>query len=166
MTAYVLLAVVGLILLRGMMTGRDAYGAFLRGAKQGMTSAAGLLPALCGMLLLIRLTGASGLMELLAGLVSPLLEMLHIPQEVTPMLLLRPLTGSGSLAALQEIMHQCGPDSRAASIASVLAGSSETILYTLTVYAAAAGVKRVPGALLASLCGYAASIVVCSLLVR
>lgn len=166
MTAYVLLAVVGLILLRGMMTGRDAYGAFLRGAKQGMTSAAGLLPALCGMLLLIRLTGASGLMELLAGLASPLLEMLHIPQEVTPMLLLRPLTGSGSLAALQEIMHQCGPDSRAASIASVLAGSSETILYTLTVYAAAAGVKRVPGALLASLCGYAASIVVCSLLVR
>ena len=166
MTAYVLLAVVGLILLRGMMTGRDAYGAFLRGAKQGMDSAAGLLPALCGMLLLIRLTGASGLMELLAGLVSPLLEMLHIPQEVTPMLLLRPLTGSGSLAALQEIMHQCGPDSRAASIASVLAGSSETILYTLTVYTAAAGVKRVPGALLASLCGYAASIVVCSLLVR
>ena len=166
MTAYVLLAVVGLILLRGMMTGRDAYGAFLRGAKQGMTSAAGLLPALCGMLLLIRLTGASGLMELLAGLASPLLEMLHIPQEVTPMLLLRPLTGSGSLAALQEIMHQCGPDSRAASIASVLAGSSETILYTLTVYAAAAGVKHVPGALLASLCGYAASIVVCSLLVR
>ena len=179
MTAYVLLAVVGLILLRGMMTGRDAYGAFLRGAKQGMTSAAGLLPALCGMLLLIRLTGASGLMELLAGLASPLLEMLHIPQEVTPMqemlhipqevtpmLLLRPLTGSGSLAALQEIMHRCGPDSRAASIASVLAGSSETILYTLTVYAAAAGVKHVPGALLASLCGYAASIVVCSLLVR
>lgn len=160
MTHYVLLGVVGLILLRGLTSGRDAYGAFLRGAKQGMLSAVGLLPALCGMLLLLRLMSASGLTRTMAEFSSPLLEKISMPKEVTPMLLLRPLTGSGSIAALQEIIRQCGPDSRAASIASVLAGSSETILYTLTVYAAAAGVKKVPGALAASLAGYAASVAV------
>ena len=164
MTHYVLLGVVGLILLRGLTSGRDAYGAFLRGAKQGMLSAVGLLPALCGMLLLLRLMSASGLTRIMAEFASPLLEKISMPKEVTPMLLLRPLTGSGSIAALQEIIRQCGPDSRAASIASVLAGSSETILYTLTVYAAAAGVKKVPGALAASLVGCAASVAVALML--
>ena len=164
MTHYVLLGVVGLILLRGLTSGRDAYGAFLRGAKQGMLSAVGLLPALCGMLLLLRLMSASGLTRIMAEFASPLLEKISMPKEVTPMLLLRPLTGSGSIAALQEIIRQCGPDSRAASIASVLAGSSETILYTLTVYAAAAGVTKVPGALAASLVGYAASVAVALML--
>lgn len=164
MTGYLLAGVVGFILLRGVMTGTDAYAAFLRGAERGMRSAAALLPALCAMILLLRMMNASGLTQALTGSLTPLLQRIGLPREVAPMILLRPLTGSGSLAALEEVFRTCGVDSRAGRIASVLMGSSETIFYTMTVYTGAAGVKRVPGAFAASLAGYAAAVLVCILL--
>ena len=155
------MAVAGFILLRGLMTGCDVYGAFLRGAEKGMRSAVGLLPALCAMLLMLALVSASGLSELLSRLISPVTDLLRLPQAVAPMLLLRPLTGSGSLAALEGIFEQCGVDSRAGRIASVLMGSSETIFYTMTVYLGAAGVKRLPHAMGVSLLAYLFSAALC-----
>lgn len=164
MTGLLLMGTVALMLLRGLATRTDVYAAFLKGAERGMRAAVRMLPALCAMLLMLRLMRASGLLELLARLLSPLTERLGIPGEVTPLLLLRPLTGSGSLAALQEIYDVCGVDSRAGRMASVMMCSSETIFYTLTVYAGAAGIRRVPGAVASSLVGYAAGIGVCLLL--
>ena len=144
------------MLLRGKCAGVEVYGAFLSGAKKGMEAAWQLLPALTGMLLMLSLMNASGLTALLVRLLSPLTAILNLPQEVAPMLILRPMTGSGSLAALQEIFAQYGADSRVGRIASVLMGSSETIFYTMSVYLGAAGVKKLPGALGVSLgLGYA-----------
>lgn len=156
-----IVALVGLIILRGIMTGRDVYGAFLTGAEKGMRSAVALLPALCGMLLMLSMVNASGLSQLLSRLISPLTRMMHLPEEIAPMLLLRPLTGSGSLAALESIFETCGVDSRAGRIASVLMGSSETIFYTMTVYLGAAGVKKLPHVLTVSLTAYLLSAALC-----
>ncbi|MBR3764811.1 MAG: spore maturation protein [Clostridia bacterium] len=161
-----LLAVVGVILLRGILLHVDVYGAFLAGAEHGARSAAKLLPPLCAMLLMLHLLTSSGLTELVTRLLLPVTQWMGLPQELTPMVLLRPLTGSGSLAAMQEIFSVCGVDSRAGRLASALMGSSETIVYTLTVYVGAAGIRKVPGALTASLAGYLAGAAVCLLLVR
>ncbi len=152
---------VGLIVARGWITGCDVYGAFLRGAEKGMQSALSLLPALCGMLLMLALVNASGLSYLLARLASPLTGLFRLPEEVAPLLFLRPLTGSGSLAALESIYETCGVDSRAGRIASVLMGSSETIFYTLTVYLGAAGVKKLPHVIPVSLGAYLVSAAFC-----
>lgn len=152
-----IVAVTGVILLRGMMTGCDVYGAFLRGAERGMRSAMELLPALCGMLVMLALFNASGMAEMLTRALSPVTGLMRLPSEVAPMVLLRPLTGSGSLAALEAIFDNCGPDSRAGRIASVLMGSSETIFYTMTVYLGAAGVKKLPHVMWVSLAAYLAS---------
>lgn len=159
-------AVAGVILLRAVMTGTDAYAAFLRGAERGMKAAIALLPALCGMLLLLGLMNASGLTELLVRVSAPLMRTLRIPEEVAPLILLRPLTGSGSLAALEKLLQSSGPDSRAGMIASVIMGSGETVLYTMTVYAGAAGVKKLPGVLAASMAGYIVGVAVCGLIIR
>lgn len=148
-------------MLRGVMTGCDAYGAFLRGAERGMKSALSLLPALCAMLLMLAMVNASGLAQLLSRLLSPLTAWMHLPQEVAPLLLLRPLTGSGSLAALESIFETCGVDSRAGRIASVLMGSSETIFYTMTVYLGAAGVKKLPYVMTVSLTAYLLGAALC-----
>ncbi len=156
-----IVAVVGFILLRGAMTGCDVYGSFLRGAEKGMRSAMQLLPALCSMLLMLALFNASGLAQALSRVVSPVTGVMHLPPEVAPMLLLRPLTGSGSLAALEAIFDTCGVDSRAGRIASVLMGSSETIFYTMTVYLSAAGVKRLPHVMGISLASYLLSAALC-----
>ena len=77
------------------------------------------------------------------------------------MVLLRPLTGAGSLAALENMYELCGPDSRASKIASVLMGSSETIFYTMTVYLGAAGVKKLPYAMGVSLAAYFLGVALC-----
>lgn len=119
-----------------------------------MRSAVSLLPALCAMLLMLALVNASGLTALLTSVISPLTGAMGLPPEIAPMLLLRPLTGSGSLAALEAVFENCGVDSRAGRIASVLMGSSETIFYTMTVYLGAAGVKRLPRVLPVSLAAY------------
>lgn len=136
------------------MTGCDVYGTFLRGAERGMKSAFSLLPALCAMLLMLALVNASGLARLLSRTISPVTSLMRLPEEVAPMLLLRPLTGSGSLAALESIYETCGVDSRGGRIASVLMGSSETIFYTMTVYLGAAGVKKLPHVMWVSLAAY------------
>ena len=159
-----IVAVVGCILLRGTMTGCDVYGAFLRGAEKGMHSALSLLPALCGMLLMLAMVNTSGMAEKLQWMISPVTAMMRLPAEVAPMLLLRPLTGSGSLAALETIFETCGPDSRAGRIASVLMGSSETVFYTMTVYLGAAGVKKLPHVMGISLAAYLLSAALCGLL--
>ena len=151
--AVTLILTVLLILLRGKCAGVEVYGAFLSGAKKGMDAAWQLLPALTGMLLMLSLMNA-----------SPLTAILNLPQEVAPMLILRPMTGSGSLAALQEIFAQYGADSRVGRIASVLMGSSETIFYTMSVYLGAAGVKKLPGALGVSLLSYLTCAWVCGLI--
>lgn len=156
-----MVAVAGVIVLRGWMTGCNVYGAFLQGAEKGMRSAVSLLPPLCAMLLMLAVMNASGLTELLTRLVSPLTTMMHLPGEAAPMLLLRPLTGSGSLAALEQIFESCGADSRAGRIASVLMGSSETIFYTMTVYLGAAGVKKLPYVMTVSLAAYFFSAAFC-----
>lgn len=154
MTGGAIVLLVGAIVLRGWMTGCDVYGAFLQGAERGMKSAMALLPALCAMLLMLAVVNASGLTEMLTRAFAPVTTLLRIPEEAAPMLLLRPLTGSGSLAALEAIFESCGPDSRAGRIASVLMGSSETIFYTMTVYLGAAGVKKLPHVMWASMAAY------------
>lgn len=164
MTGLLVMGAVAFVMLRGIFTRTDVYSAFLRGAQEGMHSGFRLLPALCAMLLMLRLMDASGLTALLSALLTPLTSRLGVPQEVTPLIILRPLSGAGSLAALQELLVSCGPDSRAGRMASALVCSSETIFYTLTVYAGAAGVRRLPGAVAASLAGYAAGVIVCVLL--
>ena len=160
----IMLAAVGMILLRGLRSG-NAYGAFLRGAKRGMDAAIQLLPALCAMMLMLSLMEASGLTALLSRLMGPVTRCLNLPEETASLLILRPLTGSGSLAAMKDIFARCGVDSRAGKAASVLMGSSETIFYTMTVYLAATDVRRLPWVLPVSMVSYLAGAWVCGLVV-
>lgn len=160
----VMLALVALVMARGAVAG-DAYAAFLRGAERGLRTAAEIAPAVCAMMLMLAVAEASGLMTLITAAASPVMGLLGLPPETAPVALLRPLTGSGSLAALEGIIRRCGVDSRAARAAAVMMGSSETILYTMTVYLAGSPVKRLPGVLPVSFAAWAASLAVCAAVV-
>lgn len=160
-----MLTIVLCIILRGIWKGVDIYDAFLSGAAKGMQSAQTLLPPLCAMMLMVGLMNGSGLSLLMSKTLAPLMRLMSLPEETAIVLLLRPLTGSGSLAALEQIFAQYGPDSRAGMAASVLMGSSETIFYTMTVYLGAAGVKKVRYALPVSLVAYLTGAAVCGMLI-
>lgn len=157
------LLTVGLIVVRGAAKGVDVYGAFLRGGKRGMETAVSLLPALCAMTVMLAVMNASGLSMALTKLLTPALSLMQLPEESAPILFLRPLTGSGSLTALQQVFEQCGVDSRAGRVASVLVGSSETIFYTMTVYLGATNIRKLPWLIPVSLTSYLVGAMVCGL---
>ena len=149
-----ILAIFGLACL---LSQKDLPDAFMTGAKEGMRSGIGLLPTLVLLLTAVSMFTASGAPALLAELLSPVLSRLGIPSELTPLLIVRPLSGSGSTALLSEIYETYGPDSFAAKCASVLTASSDTLVYVVAVYLSAAGVKRsrhtVPAALIVMVLG-------------
>lgn len=153
--ALMMLLCAGGLTLAGLRQGRG-YEAFLKGAEEGLETGWRLLPALTAMVLLVDLVHASGLASMAEGMLGPVAERFGFPREALMTALLRPLSGAGSLAALEELMMRLGPDSRPARVAAVLVGSSETILYTMTVYLSAAGVRHLPRALSISMLSWMA----------
>ena len=146
---------VGAALLAAAWRGADLYAAMTAGAEKGLRLMRGILPPLLVVFPAIRLLCASGLPELLGGLLRPLFTLLGVPEETGLLMLLRPLSGSGALSAAAELLRQHGPDSLVGRTAAVMLGSSETSFYVVAVYFSAAGVKdggrALPAALIADL---------------
>lgn len=144
----------------------DVYAALTKGAEEGLGVLLRIIPALVGLLTAVAMFRASGAMEYLSQLFAPLLVRLGIPPEVTPLMLIRPLSGSGALAVGSELMHTYGADSYIGRVAAVMLGSTETTFYTIAVYFGSAGIQKtrhtVPAALTADLVGFFA----CALAVR
>ncbi len=152
-------------ILLAALRGVDVYEAMTEGAKKGLLTVWGVLPSLLVIFPAIRLLRASGLPELLGGVLRPLFSLLGVPEETGLLMLLRPLTGSGALAAAEELLRQHGPDSLIGRTAAVMLGSSETSFYVMAVYFSAAGVKdggrALPAALLADLICFLSSAWIC-----
>lgn len=130
---------------------------FMQGVQEGMHMAFHMLPPLLSMLLAIGALRVSGVTDALAHVCQPVLEKVGLSGEVLPLMLMRPLSGSASLAMVQELMTEYGPDSTAALVGCTLCASSETLFYVLSVYASASGIRKsrhiVPCGLVAWLTG-------------
>ena len=139
----------------------DVYAALTRGAAEGLTVLLRIIPALVGLLTAVSMFRASGAMEVLSALCAPVLELLGIPPETAPLMLVRPVSGSGALAVGSELMAAHGPDRYIGRVAAVMLGSTETTFYTVAVYFGAAGIHKtrytIPAALTADLTGFAAA---------
>lgn len=152
-----------LVLVALFAAGRrvNVFEALTRGAEEGLTTLLGIFPALVGLLTAVYMLRASGAMEAIASLLAPLLTALGIPPETAPLLLIRPISGSGALAVGSELMARYGPDSTIGRTAAVMLGSTETTFYTIAVYFGSAGVRRtryaIPAALAADLTAFVAA---------
>lgn len=144
------------------------YESFVDGAKDGFSTAIGIIPHLVGMMVAISVFRASGALEFFTGWLSPLLARLSVPSEVLPLGILRPLTGTGSLAFTTDLIKTYGPDSMIGRIASTIQGSTDTTLYVLTVYFGAVGIRNgryaLKVGLFSDIVGFIAAIAVCLLL--
>jgi spore maturation protein B len=138
------------------------YPVFVEGAKEGFQVAVRVIPPLVAVVVALGMLRASGAMDGLAAILSPLTSRIGIPASVLPMILVRPLSGGAALGVVADVLRSEGPDSYAGRLASVMAGSTETTFYVLAVYFGAVGVTRyrqaLPAALLADLAGFAASV--------
>ena len=139
----------------------DVYAAFTAGVTEALPLLGRILSALIALLPAVEMLRASGALEALTGLLSPVLRALGIPPETGILLLLRPLSGSAALALGGELMGRFGPDSAVGRTAAVMLGSTETTFYVIGVYFGAAGIRRakrvLPAALAADLTAFLAA---------
>ena len=129
----------------------NAYGSFIQGAKEAVPLAVSLFPFVAAVIIAVELMRVSGLYNVFNFVFSPLLKLLGIPEELSQLALLRPFSGSGSLALLNDVFTAYGPDSYVGRCASVMFGSTETVFYIATVYFSGTKVRRLGGALVIAL---------------
>ena len=156
--------------LVGMIRKIKVYDVFIEGAKEGFQVAVRIIPFLVGILVAIGMFRASGAMDMLTNALRPLLAATQFPPEIFPLVILRTLSCSGSLALATDIIKQSGPDSFIARTAATIYGGSETTFYVLAVYFGAVGVKRtrhaIPSALTGDLVAAIVAVAICSWMFR
>lgn len=145
--------------------GLKVYEEFVEGAKEGFGVILKIIPFLVTMLVAIGMFKGAGGIDLLTKALSPILSPLHFPPDLLPLALMRPLSGSATLALLTDIVHRLGPENIVSLMAATIYGSTETTFYVVAVYFGAVGVKQtrhaIPAGLLADLTGVIASVIIC-----
>jgi spore maturation protein B len=154
------------ILTCGIIKKVPIYEEFTKGAKDGFSVAVKIIPYLVAIIVAISMFRASGAIEMLANLLSPILVKFHIPSDTLPLMIVRSLSGSGALGIFSDIANNLGPDAYATKLGAIMLGSSETTFYVLAVYFGAVGITKVRYALiiglLADLVGIIAAVLVCN----
>jgi spore maturation protein B len=130
------------IVIYGAIKKVKVYEAFVEGAKEGFNVGVRIIPYLVAMLVAIGIFRASGAMELLAAAIAPVTRLIGMAAEALPMAIIRPLSGSGALGVMSEIIKSNGPDSLVAKMVSVMMGSSETTFYVLAIYFGSIGISK------------------------
>lgn len=158
---WILPALIVVILTYGMIKKVEVYSALTEGAKEGFELAIKILPFLVAILVAIGMFRISGAMESFTNAVGQFTAPLGLPAEALPMVLMRPLSGSGSYGVLSEILNNpaIGPDSYVGYLVSTIMGSTETTFYVLAVYFGAVQIRRMRHALAAGLLADLASVV-------
>jgi spore maturation protein B len=139
LTVPLILCFVGALTLFGKT---PYFDSFIEGAKEGLENAVGLLPTLVALMAAIGMFRASGLEDVIASAAAPVFERIGIPSELLPLLIIRPFSGSASYAAYSSLLSDCGADSFVSLCASVIFGSSDTMVYVISVYFSSVGIKK------------------------
>lgn len=160
---YITPAVILIIILVGMIQKKPVYHSFVSGAGDGLRLLADIFPALVAMLTGVAMLKASGVMDALTELIAPMTQRIGIPAEIMPLLMIRPLSGSGAIGVLSGLLNDVGADSVAGRLASVICGSTETTFYCLAVYFAKTRVRNIgraiPCAVIGDCAGIAAAVI-------
>lgn len=152
----------------GMVSGVKVYENFLNGAKDGLKIVVDIVPTLIGLLVAVGILRASGFFDMLGTLLSPITERAGLPAQLIPLLIIKLFSSSAATGLVLDIFKTNGPDSYAGTMTSILMSCTETVFYTMSVYFLAARVTKtrytLSGALLATLAGTVASVVLTGIL--
>ena len=165
---YILPAVMVVIIIMGMKNKIPVYSVFCDGVLWGLKTIMGIYPVILAMTICVSMLRASGAMDFLCNLLTPLADFIHLPKEVLPLVLIRPFSGGGALGILADILKNYGADSFIGLCASVIMGSCETTFYTLMVYFKNTRVKYtkhiIPAAVFGDIVGVGAGILISTII--
>lgn len=157
-----------IIVIYGLKEKIKVFDNFLEGAKEGIETTFSIFPTLIGLFVAIGALRCSGILDLVINVVNPILDIIHFPSELMPLAMLRPISGSSSIAVATDIMKNCGVDSQIGIMASTIMGSTETTIYTIAIYTSCVKIKKTRCILLAALTadivGILTSVVVCRIM--
>lgn len=156
------------IVLYGVIERKKVFDIFLDGAKEGVGVVFNIFPTLVGLFVAIGALRSSGVIDLIVSFLTPVFDLFNFPSEILPLALIRPISGSASIAVATDIMNNFGIDTDIGFIASVIMGSTETTVYTIAVYTSSVGIKKTRFvlwvALIADFVGMITSVAVCRFL--
>lgn len=161
----VLLVPIAALFIYALVKKVNVYKAFASGAADALPQLVNVLPYLAAMLTAIEALRSSGVLGYVIGLLRPAALKAGLDPELLPILILRPFSGSATLALLKDTLTSVGADSPAGRAASVVVGSTETVFYTVALYFGSVGVTKTRQAVPAALIGGAAGVIVGLLLV-
>lgn len=157
-----------IIVFYSLIERKKAFDIFLDGAKDGLNIVLNIFPTLIGLFVAIGALRSSGILDLVINFITPILDILNFPSEIMPLAILRPISGSSSIAIATDIMKNFGVDSNIGIIAATIMGSTETTLYTIAVYTSSVKIKKTRfvlwAALTADIVGILASVVICRII--
>ena len=157
-------SIILLIVIYALKERKKAFDIFLDGAKEGIQIVFNIFPTLIGLFLAVGALRSSGILDMIINVVEPFLNIVHFPSEIMPLAMLRPISGSSSIAIATDIMKNFGVDSNIGLIAATIMGSTETTLYTIAVYSSSVKIKKTRGvlgvALIADIVGIITSVVI------
>jgi len=155
------------VFLHGSYKKIPLYDTFIEGAREGFTLAVRLIPYVVGIYVAVSLFENSGAMDILLYPFRPALTFLGVPEEIIPLMVVRPLSGPAALGITAGLIEKFGPDSYIGRLASVIDGSTDTTLYILAVYFASVGVKNprysLPVGLTSDFSGFIAALLICQM---
>lgn len=168
MSAYILPILFILLILYCIYKRINTYDTFVKGASGAIKLVVDIFPFIASIMIAVALLRASGITDWLTEILSPIFTALGVPPELTELVLLRPFTGSGSYALLEDVLSTYGADSYISRCACVIMGCSETIFYVATIYLSKTKVKRlfyaIPVALLCSIIGTILACLLCKVM--
>ena len=157
-----------IIVLYGVIERKKVFDIFLDGAKEGIGVVFNIFPTLVGLFVAIGALRSSGIIDLIVNFFTPIFNFVNFPTEILPLALIRPISGSSSIAVATDIMKNFGVDSKIGLMASAIMGSTETTVYTIAVYTSSVGIKKTRfvlwAALFADFVGIVTSVIVCKFL--
>ena len=157
-----------LIVIYGLIEKNKVFDNFLDGAKEGLEMVINIFPTLIGLFVAIGALRSSGILDIIINFLTPLLNVIKFPSEIMPLAMLRPISGSSSIAVATDIMKNFGVDSLIGRTASTIMGSTETTIYTIAIYASCVKIKNTRfvlfAALIADLIGMITSVIICKIL--
>lgn len=153
---------IALIIVGGLMKKVPVYDSFTEGVKDGVLTVFNIFPALLGLLVAVGALRASGALGILSNLISPLTAAIGFPSEAVPLTFMRLVSSAASRGLLLDLFAEYGPDSYIGRLVSVMMSSTETVLYTMSIYFMSVKITKtrntLPGALIANLSGIIASV--------
>ena len=156
-----------IIIIYGLVERKKVFDIFLDGAKEGIEVVFNIFPTLVGLFVAIGALRSSGIIGILVKVLTPIFNIFNFPTEILPLALIRPISGSASIAIATDIMKNFGVDSNIGLIASVIMCSTETTVYTIAVYTSSVGIKKTRfvlwAALTADFVGIITSIIICKI---